>query len=199
MALNSINPVKIISAQEYLEGERESELKHEYINGGVYAMPGASANHNRLVSGMLAALYAHLVKTSCEVFIADMKVKAGQHFFYPDVIVDAQNINGDACYTEFPLIIIEVLSKATRKIDHTIKRQAYQNLSSLQEYVLIEQDFVDIRICRRSKHWQSEHYFLGDQLYLESVDFSLPVETIYARVDNEDMRAFFADQKTADV
>jgi Uma2 family endonuclease len=89
---------------------------------------------------------------------------------------------------------VEVLSKTTRKIDHTLKKLAYQNLPSLQEYVLIEQDFVDIQVCRRNNHWQSEHFFLGDTVSLSAVELSLTVETIYARVDNEEMRSYFAEQ-----
>ena len=91
---------------------------------------------------------------------------------------------------ETPLIIVEVLSKTTRRLDQTLKRSAYLSLSYMQEYVLIEQDFVDVEVCRRSNHWQSEHYYLGDRVYLAAVDLYLPVEDIYARVVNEDMQAF---------
>ena len=90
------------------------------------------------------------------------------------------------------MIIVKVLSKSTRRTDQTLKRQAYQRLPSLQEYVLIEQDFVDVEICRRTNHWQSEHYYLGDEAYFSSIDLYLPVEAIYARVANPDMQEFLA-------
>lgn len=73
------------------------------------------------------------------------------------------------------------------KIDHTLNRQAYQSLNSLQEYVVIEQDVVDIEVCCLNRHWQSEHYFLGDEVYFESIDLHLPVASIYERVENEDV------------
>lgn len=192
MALQPTQRHTFISEQEYLDGELISDIKHEYIDGEVYAMTGASANHNRIATELARQLGNHLVNSPCEVFNADMKLKAGQNFFYPDVIVDCNRANGDDYYTDSPLIVVEVLSKTTRKTDHTLKRLAYQNLPSLQEYVLIEQDFVDIEVCRRSNHWQSEHFFLGDEVYLAAVDLRIPVETLYARVDNEDMRVFFA-------
>ena len=184
--------LNFISEQDYLAGELISKVKHEYINGDVYAMAGASANHNRITVNVVRKLGNHLENTSCEPFSTDMKVKAGNDFFYPDVIVACHHQNHDSYYTESPIIIVEVLSKSTRRTDQTLKRQAYQRLPSLQEYVLIEQDFVDVEICRRTNHWQSEHYYLGDEVYFSSIDLSLPVEAIYARVANPDMQEFLA-------
>lgn len=185
-----------ISPEEYLAGELISEIKHEYIDGEVYAMTGTSVNHNRIASIMTRLLGNHLENTPCDVFAADIKVKAQNNFFYPDLIVDCQNLNGDVYVTEAPLIIVEILSKSTRKLDQTLKRLAYQSLPSLQEYVLIEQDFVDIEVCRRSNHWQSEHFYLGDQVHLAAIDLSLPVENIYAKVNNDDMQAFLLARST---
>lgn len=186
--------LNFISEQDYLAGELISKIKHEYINGDVYAMAGASANHSRITVNMVQKLGNHLENTLCEPFSADMKVKAGNDFFYPDVIVVCHHHNHDSYYTESPIIIVEVLSKSTRRIDQTLKRQAYQRLLSLQEYVLIEQDFVDVEICRRANHWQSEHYYLGDEVYFSSIDLYLLVEAIYARVANTDMQEFLASR-----
>ncbi|MDD5036227.1 MAG: Uma2 family endonuclease [Methylococcaceae bacterium] len=180
----------LITEQEYLAGELVSEIKHEYIGGVAYAMAGASANHGRIVANLVAKLHPHLANTPCELFSSDMKVKAGKGFFYPDVIVDCHNESGDVYYTESPIIIVEVLSKSTRKTDKALKRLSYQAIPSLQEYVLIEQDFVEVEICRRASHWQSEYYFLGDETYFASIDLTVPVEEIYARVANEDMAEF---------
>lgn len=176
-----------LSVQDYLEGELLSQIKHEYIDGLVYAMAGASSSHNRIVSNLARELGNHLRQTTCEPFASDMKVRVIDDYFYPDVLVVCNHISNDYGVTSSPLIIVEVLSKATRKNDHTLKRLAYQQLNSLQEYVVIEQDVVDIEICRRNRHWQSEHYFLGDEVYFDSINLRLPVATIYERVENEDM------------
>ncbi|GAB4268387.1 MAG: Uma2 family endonuclease [Methylomicrobium sp.] len=183
-----------VSIHDYLEGELHSEIKHEYIDGQVYAMAGASTNHNRMVANLSRELGNHLRHTPCEPFAADMKVQVAEDFYYPDVLVVCDHQGNDYGVTDAPILIVEVLSKATRKIDQTLKRKAYQSLASLQEYIVIEQDIVDVEICRRNKHWQSEYYFMGDELYLESIDYRLAVETIYERVENEDVLNYLQQQ-----
>jgi Uma2 family endonuclease len=187
ISMNLKYKVEFLPVQDYLEGELLSPVKHEYIEGQVYAMAGASTSHNRIVTNMVSEFRSGLRNTSCEPFASDMKVQVSSGYFYPDVLVVCQHKSNEYGVIDSPLIIVEVLSKATRKIDHTLKRQAYQGLDSLQEYVVIEQDVVDIEICRRNRHWQSEHYFLGDDVYFEFIDLRLPVATIYERVENEDV------------
>lgn len=190
MALKPRN--RHISEQEYLESELISDIKHEYIGGQIYAMAGASKNHDRITGNIARHFGNHLEHRPCDVFSSDVKVKALSDFYYPDAMVVCDEETDQEYYSEAPLIIVEVLSKTTRKTDQTTKRLAYQSLPSLQEYVLIEQDFVDVEICRRDKHWQSEHYFLGDEVHFTSIDLHLSVAAIYARVANEDMREFLA-------
>ena len=179
-----------ISVEQYLKDEINRKEKHELIDGQVYAMAGANANHERISSNISRKFGNHLEASPCEPFGSDMKVKAGSKFFYPDVIVDCQFDETQAYYTETPIIIVEVLSKSTRKMDKTTKRFSYINIPSLQEYVLIEQDIVDIEVIRRSEGWQSRYYFLGDTVHFASIDLTLSVEEIYHRVNNEEMREF---------
>ena len=188
--MSSVIKVKSISSEEYLQGELDSEVKHELIDGDVYAMAGASGNHERISLNLSRKFGNHLEGLPCEPFGSDMKVKVDSNFFYPDVIVDCNFDESEPYYTESPLIIVEVLSKSTRRIDETIKRTEYLNIPSLQEYVLIEQDIVDVEVVRRSEGWQSKHYFLGDELRFESIDLTLSVEDIYLRVHNEDVLEF---------
>jgi Uma2 family endonuclease len=179
--------ILIISETDYLEGEQFSDIKHEYIDGDVYAMSGASANHNRIAGNFFTALNVHLRNKPCQPYTSDMKVKIGSKYFYPDVLVDCANVAGNSYFTESPTLLVEVLSKSTRQIDEKLKRQLYTQITTLQEYVLIEQDFVDVEIIRRRTGWQSEHYFLGENITFESVDLTLSVEDIYYRVDNSDV------------
>ena len=178
------------SEQEYLDSELISPVKREFINGDVYAMAGASTNHNRIVANLVGELRSGLKNTPCEPFASDMKVQVDSNFFYPDVLVVCDHKTNDLGVTDAPLILVEVLSKSTRQIDHTLKRTAYQQLPSLLEYVVIEQDFVDVEVCRKKDHWKSEHYYLGDEVFFESIDFRLPVVEIYERVVNDDMQVF---------
>ncbi|WP_305908039.1 Uma2 family endonuclease [Methylomarinum sp. Ch1-1] len=181
-----------VSIEDYLQGELISDVKHELIDGCVYAMAGASANHERITGNIYRQFGNHLDGSPCEPFGSDMKVKVGSNFFYPDVIVDCDFDESEPYYTESPVIIVEVLSKATRKTDETIKLLSYINIPSLQEYVLIEQDYVDIQVIRRNESWLPRHYFLGDDITFESIDLTLPVVEIYSRVQNEDMIEFLS-------
>lgn len=180
------------SITDYLQNEQVSDSKHEYLDGQVYAMAGASKNHQRITLNISSIFRNHLKNTPCDTFASDIKVKIGDlAVFYPDVIVACEPETENDYYTEKPLIIVEVLSKSTRRVDETSKRRLYQTLPSLQEYVLIEQDIVDIEVCRRSQGWQPEHYFMGDDICFAAIDLTVSVNEIYERVINEDVRSFF--------
>ena len=184
--------IEMISEIDYLQSELLSEIKHEYIDGSVYAMTGASKNHQRISGNVFGELRTYLKNTPCEPFASDIKVKVGGKFFYPDVMVVCKDDSGNDYYTENPVIIVEVLSKSTRRMDETAKKFAYQTLPTLKEYVLIEQDFVDVEVCRRSEGWVSRHYFMGDNVTFDSVGLTLSVTDIYQRVDNDDVTSFVA-------
>ena len=183
-----------ISEEEYLQGELISDIKHELIEGEVYAMSGASKNHDRIAGNVYTKLLPLLENSPCEPFSSDVKVKVGSNFFYPDVMVVCEDQTDHPYYSESPSILVEVLSKSTRRNDETIKRLAYQSIPSLQEYLLIEQDFVDVEVCRRMSGWLSQHYFLGDEFVLDSVGITLSVEDIYRRVQNEDVLTYLQQQ-----
>jgi len=186
-----------ISVSEYLQGEQLSDIKHEYIDGEVYAMGGASRSHNIISSNVARILGNHLENTPCTTFSSDMKVKANNCFFYPDVMVVCDEDKGDEYFTEEPVIIVEVLSKSTRRLDKATKMAIYKTIPSLQEYVLIEQDVIDVEVCRRSAGWVSEHYFLGDDITFESIDITLSCAAIYHRVNNEDMQVYLQAQNNS--
>ena len=187
----------LITETDYLEGEKDTYIKHEYVDGEVYAMSGASANHNRIAGNIFRKLGNALENQSCQPYTSDMKVKVSSKYFYPDVLVDCSDLSGDSYFTESPVIIVEVLSKSTRQIDEKLKREVYLQIGTLQEYILIEQDFVDVEIVRRSKGWRSEHYYLGELITLESINLTLSVEDIYRRVDNSDVKEWL-EQKAVE-
>ena len=178
----------LISEQEYLNGELLSEIRHEYIDGEVYAMIGAHKYHN-LITGEIFRIFAnHLLGKPCQSYASDMKVKIDQKYFYPDVMVDCSQVDADY-YIEQPSIIVEVLSKSTRQHDKTVKRLAYFQIASLKEYVLIEQGFVEIELWSRDQNqqWQQWSYYLGDDITFHSIGLTVSVEDIYRQVKNEDM------------
>lgn len=192
MALDKPYENDYLSEEEYLATEPAAELKREYIDGRVYAMAGAGYNHSCIAANILRKFGNHLEGTPCATFMADIKVKLGKDYVYPDVLVDCSKMRGDDVFSNAPVIIVEVLSRSTRKTDTTTKLIRYINLPSLQEYVLIEPDIVSVQVLRRSNNWLSEYFFLGDEVTFESIGLTLPVEDIYDRVDNPDINEYKA-------
>jgi len=187
-----------LTPEEYLAGEPSSQVKHELVDGNAYAMAGASANHERISGNIYSEFRNHLKTSPCEPFGSDMKVRVRDNFYYPDVLVDCNFDESEPYYTKTPVIIVEVISKSTRKTDEQTKRMEYINIPTLQEYVIIEQDYVDVAVFRKSDSWQPTHYFLGDEVKFESIDLSLSVEEIYHRVQNEDMSQLMESKKAED-
>ena len=173
-----------LSVEDYLEGEKHTQRKHEYVAGRVYAMVGASRAHNLIALSLASALRAHLRPRPCQVFASDMKVRIGDIFYYPDVVVNCDASDQEPYYCTSPVLIIEVLSPATITLDTIEKRVAYQSLVSLQEYVLVAQSHREVSIYRRTgQDWEIETHTEGDQVRLNSVGLTLPIEQIYEDVD----------------
>ena len=180
-----------ISEEDYLEGEKISEVKHEYVDGNVYAMAGASKNHENISGNIFRKFGNHLEDSSCVTYHTDVKVRTpAGNYRYPDCMVVCDEDNEEEYFSESPVILVEVISRSSRKTDEQTKRLEYINIPSLKEFVLIEQDYVDVAVFRKSEGWQPTHYFLGEDVVFESIELSLPVETIYHRVVNQDMTEF---------
>jgi Uma2 family endonuclease len=180
--MSALHQPDYLSEEEYLAFDQASTLKHELIDHEIYVMAGAGTTHNRITATLTRHLGNHLDGLPCEVFASDMKLKVQTDFFYPDVLVVCNHSDTTNGISDDALIIIEVLSKSTRKIDQTIKRLRYQGLPNLQEYVLIETDFVDVEICRKANHWRSERYYFDDDIYFAAIDLTLSVKHLYARI-----------------
>lgn len=179
-----------VTSEDYLRYELAADGKHQLIDGEIFAMGGASENHNLLALNFAAELKNRLKGRPCRTFMADMKLRVAEDFFYPDVMVVCREDNQSAYYKTSPTVIVEVLSKSTRKFDQSQKRLRCQSLPTLEEYVLVEQDKGEIQVFSRRQGWQSNYYYLGDEIAFPSLDITVPVEAIYDQVDNEDVAAF---------
>ena len=178
-----------LSPTEYLQLEEHSALKHEYIDGKVCAMAGASDRHVTISLNLASALRNHLRGSGCRVFMSDMKAKieTANRFFYPDVMVtcderDRANTN----YKEYPRLVIEVLSSSTEAFDRGDKFSDYQQLASLQEYILISTNRQKVDCFRRNDDglWLLQPYSLPNSLVqIQSVDLEIELATIYEDVD----------------
>lgn len=183
-----------MSEEEYLRTEPDAEVRHEYIDGRAYAMSGASTNHIRITANITREFGVHLKGKPCEVLMADMKAKVAKDYVYPDVVVVCNHTEKNGI-TDSPVIIFEVLSQSTRKRDFTTKLILYINLPSLQEYVLVEQEIVRVTVLRKMNGWKPEEYSFGDSITFESIAMTLPVEEIYDRVDNQEMREWLSQNR----
>lgn len=178
-------PDSILTPEAYLlmENDNNTGTRHEFVNGLVYAMTGASRDHNRISGRLFVRLSQHLQGTRCEPFQSDMKVKIKRgddvRFYYPDVQVVCEE-ESDRYYNEHPCLIVEVLSDSTQRTDRTEKLMAYQTIECLQEYVLLSQDSPYLEIYRRRSDWQRESFSEKQSVNLESIDLTLVVEELYA-------------------
>lgn len=183
--MNTAETLKI-SIEDYLEGELISEIKHEYINGKVYAMAGAKRAHNIISMNLANLLFNHLRNTPCRVFSSDMKVgiltATDDIFYYPDVQVSCEQ-NGNEHYNAEPKLIVEVLSDSTERKDRVEKFYTYRKLASLEEYVLVAQDCLRVEIYRRRNGWDVELLGENDSFQLESVELNLTVADVYQDVE----------------
>jgi Uma2 family endonuclease len=175
-----------ISADEYIEGELHSEIRHEYIDGQVYAMGGASRAHGLIVNALAFALTPTARHRHCQLFTSDMKVRlkiADQEvFYYPDLLLSCDPTDRESYFSSRPCLIVEVLSESTERVDRREKMLAYQTLPSLQEYVLVAQDVQRVEIYRRANGWQVEYVESGE-IRLDCLDASVTLDAIYADVD----------------
>lgn len=170
----------LVSVDEYLEAEKQSQTKHEYVRGHVYAMVGVSRAHNKLALTLASELRAHLRKSGCDVFMSDMKVRIGDVFYYPDVVVTCSKADANPYFSNEPVLVVEVLSPTTEAADRVDKRLMYQSLESLKEYVLVSQNQRKVEVYRRSgATWDLETYSGPDVVRLSSVDFSISIADFY--------------------
>ncbi|MBI3560958.1 MAG: Uma2 family endonuclease [Gammaproteobacteria bacterium] len=175
-------PQPYLSINEYLKDEEYSEIRHEYVNGRVYAMVGGTARHN-LITGTVTALLREQLRGKCHVFMSDMKVQIDSVFYYPDVMVVCNRIDMQSLYQTQPVLLVEVLSETTKSKDRLEKLVAYQSISSLQEYLLLEQDKVQADVYRRiDTAWHVQAVSAGETLYLESVDYKSTLDMVYQEV-----------------
>ncbi|MEH2107964.1 Uma2 family endonuclease [Nostoc sp.] len=176
-----------ISPEEYLEGEKVSEIKHEYIDGQVYAMAGASDAHVTVSMNVSMLLRNHLRGGGCRVYMLDMKaqIEVINRYFYPDVMVTFDTRDKEFEYFKcYPSLIIEVLSESTEGYDRGKKFASYRHLESLQEYVLISPDRMSVECFRRNAdgQWVLYPYEKGEEVHLASVDFRCAIAEIYEDV-----------------
>jgi Uma2 family endonuclease len=171
---------------EYLDLERASEVKHEYLRGEVFAMAGGTPEHSRLAANVIGELRSALRDRPCVVFTSDarIRIEATDRATYPDVSVVCDRIEpaaDDPDAITNPVVIVEVLSDATEADDRGEKFAHYRRLPSLREYVLVSQRAARIEVYRRQadQRWMLTEAGPGQTVALESIGAALAVDEVY--------------------
>ena len=175
-----------VAVDDYLEAEKVSPIKHEFVEGEVYAMAGTSDDHNRIVTDLVALLSVHLRDSKCEPFVGDIKVQVTKNVvYYPDILVSCEEQPESPYFRNQPILIIEVTSPSTRQIDRREKLLFYLQMPSVQEYVIIDQHKMNVEVHRRQANggWITYYFNERDEVVeFESVGLSFPLPDIYRRV-----------------
>jgi len=175
-----------LAVADYLKLDRESDVRHEYLLGQVYAMAGANERHNQISAALGFLLYGQLLDKSCQMFQNDMKVQVSESiFFYPDTLVVCGSPNYKTEIRDIllnPTVIIEILSASTQDYDRGRKFKHYRTLKSLTDYLLIAQDQYLIEHHQRQTNatWLLTEYSQIDSVVeIESIDCALKLQAIY--------------------
>ncbi len=180
----------LLTQEEYLAFERESEVKHEYVAGEIIAMAGASRRHNLIQMDTGTTLNLQLRERDCEIYPSDMRVKVGalSIYTYPDITVvcgDSELEDAEQDTLLNPTVIIEILSPSTERYDRELKFHRYQLIRSLRDYLLIAQDRPAIEHYVRGddRRWSlSLHAGLSERVTLRSIDCSLALAEVYRKI-----------------
>lgn len=183
--MSAARKLDLVSVDDYLAGELVSTDKHEYVGGIIYAMAGARNVYNTINGNMFAAIHTRLRGKQCRPFNSDTKVRIQLRthirFYYPDASIVCDQNPGEDSYQDRPVVIFEVLSRRTRRIDEGEKKDAYLTLPSLAAYVLIEQDTAAAVVFRRNENGfaREVHEGLDAVIPLQAVEIDLPLGEIY--------------------
>lgn len=176
----------VITAEDYLAREEVSPVRHEFANGVLYAMVGGTERHHLIAGNLFFALRSRL-PAGCRPFMADVKLRIlsnrSEYFYYPDCMVCCGPSDQSQVWRDNPLVLGEVLSPSTERIDRQEKFSAYTQVPTLREFLLIEQSMQRVELFQRDNGWQREVLGVGDRLRLASIDFEIGLDALYQDVE----------------
>ncbi|MGK7933936.1 MAG: Uma2 family endonuclease [Microcystaceae cyanobacterium] len=177
-----------ISPQDYLDIERQSQIRHEYRRGLVYAMAGGTDNHDRIAFNILKLIDNHLGDTTdCRFYSGNVKVNYKEdYYYYPDAFITCDpRDHQDRYLKRYPKLIVEVLSSSTATFDQGEKFQDYQQIETLEECILITQENQCVECRRRTTidDWETTIYQTGDRVILHSIGLRFAIADLYRGID----------------
>lgn len=180
-------PDQPLSLDQYVAFERRSATKHEFVDGQVYAMVGASFAHNVIVGNVVGALRSALESGAGCTLPSDMKVLTAARAYYPDTSVVCgpprfYDAGEDEDVLLNPSIIVEVLSDSTERVDRGEKLEAYTSMPSVTDYLLVASKRVRVEHFARARNWQLVVLSAGERVTFAAPAIELHVQELYARV-----------------
>ncbi len=184
--MSESTPIPYMTKDEYLKFELSSTIRHEYIQGQIFAMSGATEAHNVICGNLYVALHQFLDGSGCRAFMNDMKVdvEAANAVYYPDIMVTCEPFEANSLFKSSARLIVEVLSPSTKSIDRREKLVSYRMLPQLRQYLLVHQNRMYVEMYRlvETDHWEHVRLGLNDELVLEALpekSLTIPVSEIY--------------------
>jgi Uma2 family endonuclease len=181
--------LELIDWRDYLGGEERARHKHEFVNGFVYAMAGATFRHNTIAANVFFAIRRRLQRPGCRVLGSDMKVRIrteqGFRFYYPDCLLVCGEVDPSAVYIDEPVVVVEVASPSTRRIDEGEKREGYLMIPSLAAYLFVDSERPAVALWRRKGDaFEPEAYSdMALSAPLSEIGVEVPIREFYAGVD----------------
>jgi Uma2 family endonuclease len=180
---------ELVSPEVYLKEELRSPFKREYLGGLVYARPEERNRHNIIGSNTLGAFDGLLRDKRCQPFNSDTKIRIRLpnqiRFYYPDVSVVCRPNSDFDSFQDDPAVVVEVLSKSTRRIDEGEKKDAYLTIPSLCLYVLVDQESPSVVVYRRTLQGFVREVYEGmeTKILMSEIEVELPLAEIYRGVE----------------
>lgn len=191
--MSGLKESNFISVDDYLQGELESPIKHEYLDGRVYAMAGGKNRHNDIAMNAGGSLFTQLRGKPCRPQNSDTKVRvifgSSVNFYYPDLSVSCERNDANDSFQDKPVVIFEVLSQSTIRRDTSEKMFAYLSIASLKVYLIVEQDRPAVMVHRRQSdgEFDAEYYQGTDAVItLPEIEASLALSDLYEGIDFEE-------------
>lgn len=188
--MTAVRKTSVLTVEEYLQGEKEAMVRHEYVSNVLHALSEESNQHHTISTNCAGWLYIMLRGKPCQPFNSDTKVRVNlpdqTRFYYPDVMVVCHANPPEDHFQEHPVLIVEVLSPSTRRIDQTEKKDAYLCLPSLQVLLLVESDRPAVTMFQRNafgKFERVDYEGLDAVIPLKEIAGDLPLSALYERVE----------------
>ncbi len=169
---------------EFLAWEERQELLYEFDGHEPHAMTGGTLNHAAIQAALITSLSNRLRDSACRVFGSHLKVSVDGSIRYPDAMVLCTRGGGKATVVDDPVVVFEIVSPSTERVDRIVKNAEYRNTPSVQAYVLLQQDFIGATVFRRAGDlWTADTYGEGATIDVSAIGIGLPINELYEGLD----------------